>query len=212
MSVSDSFLELIRRIQPTASQQTSARQHVASVRTRLETVFEMYDCKITGSFNRDSSIRGSSDIDLFAGFRKKNFTWGGSIVSSASALESVRQQLLARFPSTTLGKDGMAITVKFSDGQVVDVVPALFNELFQDNWPTYLIPDGVGGWMSTCPSLYDAYIKQADGQSGGKLKYTAQLIKFWRECRVNSIPLSSFHIEMILALATSGSPQECSLL
>jgi hypothetical protein len=53
--------------------------------------------------------------------------------------------------------------------------------------------------MPTCPTLYDAYIAGANEESGGKLIYVAQLMKFWRECRNPRIPLSSFHIEMILA-------------
>jgi hypothetical protein len=93
----------------------------------------------------------------------------------------------------------MAITIKFSDGQIVDIVPALFDSMFKDKWPIYLIPDGEGGWMHSSPSLYDAYIKQADSQSGGKLKYVAQLMKFWRDCRNPRTPLTSFHIEMVLA-------------
>jgi hypothetical protein len=75
----------------------------------------------------------------------------------------------------------------------------LFDSIFQGKWPVYLIPDGSGGWMQTAPSLYDAYIAQANAQSGGKLRYVAQMIKFWRECRSPRIPLSSFHIEIVLA-------------
>jgi hypothetical protein len=159
----------------------------------------MSSCRVTGSFNRDTSIHGFSDTDLFAVFRKAQFTWGGNIISSTRVLENIRQELLARYPNTPLGRDGMAITVKFSDSQIVDVVPALFDAMFREKWPIYLIPDGAGGWMHSSPSLYDAYIKQSDTQSGGKLKYVAQLMKFWRDCRNPRIPLSSFHIEMVLA-------------
>lgn len=52
---------------------------------------------------------------------------------------------------------------------------------------------------NTCPSLYDDYITRANRESGGKLAHVAQLMKFWRECRAPRIPLSSFHIEMVLA-------------
>ena len=199
MSISQSFSKLIERIQPTPVEVSSAKQHLGVIKTRLETVFALSSCRITGSFNRDTSIRGFSDTDLFAVFRKAEFTRAGSIISSTRALENIRLQLLARYPSTPLGRDGMAITIKYSDGQIVDVVPALFESMFKERWPIYLIPDGIGGWMRSCPSLYDAYIKQADDQGGGKLKYVAQLMKFWRDCRSPRIPLSSFHIEMVLA-------------
>ena len=53
--------------------------------------------------------------------------------------------------------------------------------------------------MKTSPELHNAYIKQEDAASGGKIRGTARLLKFWRECRNPRVPLSSFHIEMVLA-------------
>jgi len=113
-------------------------------------------------------------------------------------LDHVRRQLLARYPSSDIGRDVMAVTARFSDGHTVDVVPALFDS-FVEKHPIYLIPDGVGGWMATSPSLHDEYIARANAVSGGKLRYVAQLMKFWRECRSPRIPITSFHIEMLLA-------------
>lgn len=199
MSISQSFNSLIQRIQPSSTETASARLHLATIKTRIETVFQLSSCRITGSFARETSIRGLSDLDIFPVFRKINFTWGGNLISSFRALEQVRQQLLARYPNTALGRDVNAITVSFSDGQIVDVVPALFDSMHQGKWPIYLIPDGAGGWMPTAPSLYERYIAQANTQSGGKLRFVAQMMKFWRECRNPRIPLSSFHIEMVLA-------------
>jgi signal transduction histidine kinase len=45
------------------------------------------------------------------------------------------------------------------------------------------------------------YIREADVRSGGKLRHVAQLMKHWRECRSPRVPLSSFHIEMLLVSA-----------
>ena len=199
MSISQSFFDLIDQIQPTTSQVNSAKQHLSTIQTRLKSVFELSSCRVTGSFSRGSSISGFSDVDLVAVFRKAQFTRAGSIISSNQVLDNVRRQLLARYPNTPLGRDGMAITISFSSGQIVDVVPALFDSMYEQKWPIYLIPDGNGDWMHSSPSLYDAYICQSNKKSGGKLKYVTQLIKFWRECRNPRIPLSSFHIEMVLA-------------
>lgn len=199
MSISQRFSTLIQRIQPSTAEIAAAKQHLATIQTRLETVFDLSNCRVTGSFARETSISGFSDIDLFAVFRKTNFTWGGRLISSTRALDNLRKELLARYPNTAIGRDVMAITIGFSDGQRVDVVPALFDSMHDGRWPIYLIPDGAGGWMQTCPALYDAYIAQANTQSGGKLGYVAQLMKFWRECRSPRIPLSSFHLEMVLA-------------
>lgn len=199
MTISDSFLELIRRIQPLDSEMLAARQHLATIRARLENEFEVSKCFPIGSFSRCTSIRGFSDTDLLAVFRKPVFTWGNSLINSDTALEKVRVALAERYPNSSVYKDDIAIAVSFSDGRHVDVVPAMFDSMYREKWPVYLIPDNAGGWMLSCPSLYDAYIGDANTQSGGKLLYVAQLMKFWRECRSPRIPLSSFHIEMLLA-------------
>jgi hypothetical protein len=198
MNISDSFHLLLQRIQPTEAELTSARQHLATIKTRLEAVFELSGCRTIGSFARDTSIRGFSDIDVLPVFRKSQFSWGGDLIDSNTALDNVRKALLERYPNTQVQRDGIAVAISFSDGQRVEVVPAIF-EKFMEKWPVYLIPDGSGMWMSTCPSLYDAYIAAANAQSTGKLISVAQLMKFWRECRKPRIPLSSFHIEMVLA-------------
>lgn len=199
MTISESFQLLIGRIQPLASEVQAARQHLTTIKTRLETEFEVSKCFPIGSFSRGTSIRGFSDTDLLAVFRKAVFTWGNSLINSDTAIEKVRVALAERYPTSSVYKDGIAIAVSFSDGRHVDVVPAMFDSMYREKWPIYMIPDNTGGWMLSCPSLYDAYIADANTQSGGKLIYVAQLMKFWRECRTPRIPLSSFHIEMLLA-------------
>lgn len=198
MTISESFQELIRRIQPLDSELEAARQHLSVIRTRLETEFAVSKCTTIGSFARDTNIHGFSDTDVLAVFRKPEFTYGGRIISSDRALEKVRQSICERHPNTEVYRDGMAIAVSFTDGRHVDIVPGMF-ERMEQKWPVYWIPDGVGRWMQTWPGAHDAYISHANTQAGGKLVYVAQLMKFWRECREPRIPLSSFHIEMVLA-------------
>lgn len=199
MNISESFQLLIGRIQPLETELQAARQHLATIRTRLETEFEVSKCFPIGSFARGTSIRGFSDTDLLAVFRKTVFTWGDNLINSDTALEKVRVALAERYPNSNVYKDGIAIAVSFSDGRHVDVVPGVFDSMFKEKWPVYLIPDGSGTWMQTSPSLYDAYLSEANTASGSKMIYVAQLMKFWRECREPRIPLSSFHIEMVLA-------------
>lgn len=199
MNISESFQLLIGRIQPLETELQAARQHLATIRTRLETEFEVSKCFPIGSFARGTSIRGFSDTDLLAVFRKAVFTWGDNLINSDTALEKVRVALAERYPNSDVYKDGIAIAVSFSDGRHVDVVPGVFDSMFKEKWPVYLIPDGSGAWMQTSPSLYDAYLSEANTASGSKMIYVAQLMKFWRECREPRIPLSSFHIEMVLA-------------
>jgi hypothetical protein len=159
----------------------------------------MRRCLVGGSFFRGTFIHGGSDVDLFAVVSRKDVTWGGELVSSTTALSNIRQELLLRYPNTPIGKDVHAVVVPFAQGPSVDVVPAVFDQMLNGRYPLYLIPDGEGGWMRTCPELHNSFVREADAKSTGKLRRVAQLLKYWRECRSPRVPLSSFHIEMALA-------------
>ena len=198
VSISENFASLLSRIQPTDAEITTAKGHIATIKTRLEATFPLNRLVVGGSFARGTFIRGNSDVDVFAVFAKKEAMHGGQLVSSTTVLGNVRAELAARYPSTPVKCNVHAVVVGFA-GVHVDVVPALFDQLLNNRWPQYLIPDGGGGWMATCPDLHNAYISNANTASGGKLRSIAQLIKFWRECRNPRVPLSSFHIEMLLA-------------
>ncbi len=138
-------------------------------------------------------------MDVFAVVSRDTVRWGNGYMSSTTVLDNFRQQLENRFWNTDVYRNGPAIVVEFSDCKG-DVVPSVFAEFATEHkWPVYWIPDGAGGWMKTAPGLHNAYIKNEDDACGGKLKRTAQILKFWRECRSPRIPVSSFHIEMVLA-------------
>jgi len=99
-------------------------------------------------------------------------------------LDNVRIALEGRFPNTTIRRDVHAIVVEFSSGVQVDVVPAFFGGMTSDNrFPTYWMPDGVGGWMKVSPDAHSNYIESADSQASGKLRGTARLMKYWRSRR-----------------------------
>lgn len=199
MSVSASFSKLIDRIQPTQVEIQNAVQHAKQIKTRLEQSYSLKKLFSAGSFPRQTYIHSSSDIDYFAVFARDDMRWGESYVRSSTALDNLRRDLEARYPASTVYRDVHAIVVSFSDGVKVDVVPTTFYGMTQKNWPVYKMPDGAGNWMETSPELHAKYIKEADDKSRGKLRRTAQLMKFWRECRSPKVPLSSFHIEMLLA-------------
>lgn len=200
MSVSASFQKLINRLDPSDAEVSAAQQHASAIKTRLKSSFRLKKLMVAGSYSRRTYIGGSSDIDLFAVLSRDDVRWGGSYVSSNTTLDNVKGDLETRYPYTSIYRDVHAIVVDFSATRSrVDVVPSVFAKMTDNNWPLYAMPDGAGDWMQTCPELHNAYIKKKDDESGGKLRRTAQLMKFWRECRSPKVPLSSFHIEMLLA-------------
>ena len=198
-TVSAGFRQLIRRIQPTKSEIGRARRHVGTIRRRLSRSFNLRRFVIIGSYSRDTGIRGYSDIDLLAVFPRKNAKWGKSRVASTTFLDTVRNDLIDRYPQTQIRRDQVAVVVRFAAGQeCVDIVPGIFGGM-SGKRSLYEIPDGNGGWMSTGPESHNTYLKNEIRRSRGKLCRTVQLIKYWRECRTPRIELSSFHLELLLA-------------
>jgi hypothetical protein len=198
MTISESFQELLSRTQPLQSEVDAGERHSGTIKTRLNAAFDLKKYFKAGSFSRGTSIRNTSDVDVFAVVSRDDVRWGGKVVNSGTALDNFKKELDGRFPNTKVYRDVHAIVVQFNDCQV-DVVPAFFEGMSPKNWPLYSMPDGNGGWMSASPELHDAWIKQEDDKCGGKIRGTARLLKFWRECRSPRVPLSSFHIEMVLA-------------
>ena len=198
-TVSDAFMSLLNRIQPTGGETQAAGKHFETIRTRLETVFTVKKFFAAGSFSRETFIRGRSDVDVFAQVTLDEIRWGNERKSSFTVLDNFRKELAARLPYTKVGRDVHAIVVEFSDMDM-DVVPAAWAGFSaQHKRPLYLIPDGNGRWMESNPEIHNGYIAEANQQSRGKLRAVAQLFKFWRGCRNATIPISSFHIEMVLA-------------
>lgn len=200
MSVSNSFQTLVARIQPTIAETARAQAHADTIKARLAASFTLKKLLPVGSFIRGTFIHNSSDVDLFAVVSRDEARWGDGYVSSTTMLDNIKADLQARYPSSSIYKDVHAIVVSYaSDGCNVDVVPAIYAEWGRHNLPVYWMPDGKGGWMNTSPEAHNVHLKKADERSGGTLKRTAQLLKFWRECRSPKVPISSFHMEMLLA-------------
>jgi len=194
MTINESFKLLLSRIEPTQAQINAAEQHLATIKTRLKSVFTLKDYLKTGSYSRDTFNKDSSDVDVFAVVSRDDMRWGSGYVTSDTALDRFKQELEGRFWNTKVYRDVHAIVVKFSDCQV-DVVPAFFKGVTEQNWPLYSIPNGSSGWMEASPALHNAYIAQEDRPAAGKIRGTARLLKYWR----NDRPISSFHIELLLA-------------
>lgn len=201
MGIPESFTTLLGRIQQSSAEREAIQKHIEVVKTRIDTDFEVDKFMVVGSFSRGSSISGYSDGDLFVVLTRDAVRWGNGYITSNTALDRFKTSLEKRFPASDVFRDVQAVVVQFSDSHV-DAVPAYFSrfaKLDTKNWPIYAMPDGAGGWMETAPDLHNAWIQQEDNASGGKLKYTATLAKFWRQCRSPAIPISSFYIEMVLA-------------
>jgi hypothetical protein len=195
--VANRFSRLLQNIQPTSRERERYERHYSTVRSSLRAVFPDARVSRMGSQDRDTAIRGHSDLDVLLQLSHREIRWGGEYMSSRTVLSRVRGALASRYPHTEIRVDGPAVVANFG-GHPVDVVPAVFL-LVENGAEKLAIPNGRGEWMHASPKAHGRYLTQADAKAGGKLKYTVQLLKFWRHTRVGEIPIQSFYAELVLA-------------
>lgn len=201
MRVAIAFHKLLERLQPTKAGILKAKLHTTSIKARLTSSFELNKVIYMGSTARLTAIKGYSDVDLLTVLPRKVLKWGTGQISSDTFINNIRDDLNERFHATTVRRDKQAVVVMFGGGtEPIDVVPAIFHEFkTSKKVPVYLIPDGNGGWLETAPDAHNNYIKAANIASRGKLNKTIQLLKHWRNTRQPIIPLTSIHLELLLA-------------
>jgi len=204
MSVADRFQTLLRWLEPSSHELAALRGHRQTITKRLKLFFGDIRVEQIGSHSRGTAVCGQSDLDLIVYLPGDEARWGGKLVHSDRLLGRVRATLQKRFKSTDIGKDAQAVVVSFAGGtRAVDVVPAFWNgmvesDLLKKKRPLFSIPDGSGGWFETSPQAHKTYVEAEDDASGGRLRRTAQLIKFWG-ARRGHVVLTSFHVELVLA-------------
>lgn len=195
------FSKLLERMQLTSYDRTQFESHRTTVRLAIEERLDTSKVDLMGSFARGTAIHGVSDVDLLVVLRKRTLLWGDHLKTSNTVLSEVREAIRDRFPHTTVSRDCQAIVAAFSDGtHPVDIVPAYYeDQAGEQNNPRYQIPDGAGGWMRTSPGSHNRFLSDADQRAGGQLKYVGQLFKYWRTTRSSPVPISGFHVELLLA-------------
>ncbi len=196
--IAASFTKLLAQTVLTEVDHRAYRTHQSRVESSLGSAFAISKVERIGSYARGSAIRNHSDLDLLVVVRKGSLTRGGSIVSPNTLLNNVRTALRRTFPRTLSGRDGQAVVVAFADGRSIDVVPGRWVDALDNGWPCYQIPDG-DSWLDTAPSLHNKHIGDGDYAAGGKLKSVVRLLKHWKTSRKPALPLSAFHLELLLA-------------
>lgn len=199
-SINDAFLNILATISLQQSDVDAFVRHETRVCSSIRAAFHVAKFARIGSLVRGSAIRGKSDLDLLVVFKRAEVTWGQSTVAPATLLERVRSALKQTFPNTELGRDGQAVVVRYADGRSIDVVPGwYFGPISQGNgWPLYQIPSGGRDWLPTAPDYHNAYIARGDVSAGGQLNAVVRVMKYWRQTRNSDLPLSPFHLEMLL--------------
>ena len=164
--------------------------HRKSIQDALSQEFEIERINFGGSHARSTDVRHLSDIDLLASFRNESALPS----SSSEAIALLAQRLRERFPRSSIETGNMAVTVRFTDGIEVQVLPA-----YRDS-NTYSIPDAnSSGWQTSNPTAFSKKLSQINAKCNRQVVPAVKLIKSL--LKGNDINLKSYHIENLAAKA-----------
>ncbi|WP_102157393.1 nucleotidyltransferase domain-containing protein [Zhihengliuella halotolerans] len=188
--------EILREVTPDEEARKKAASHRADLGDWLKNDLGIVRMRETGSWHHGTAITRHSDVDYFV-------TMPGSRPSASwSALEEVRSSLARGVSSAIVRTDRPAVNlIYFDSGPSVEITPAYIR-----GTDDYDIPDPDGtGWIQSNPAVHLDYVNDAQKKTNSRAKSLIRLVKTWKAR--NSVPLSSFYLEMRVAkYALSSSP------
>lgn len=149
---------------------------------------EVVDLTTGGSYSRYTYVNGLSDVDILIDLGNYSASGITGKENSEIILQYVADRLEQRYPRTEMKVGKMAVTLKFSDGIEIQVIPAF------RHYSGHKIPDpDSSGWISTYPKKFAEDITELNKKTGGKVKPVIKLTKYM--LANNNIEVRSYHLE-----------------
>ncbi len=108
-TVPASFQALLARLQPLESERLAAVKHMASIKSRLASAYNLKKFFPAGSYVIETSIRGMQRCGRVCSFvARDDVRWGGAYMTSTTVLNNFKSELENRFyGSSVCGDDSM---------------------------------------------------------------------------------------------------------
>ncbi len=205
--VAAAFADALSEINQTDTE--ALNRHKNEILKALETAFEeAYDLRGGGSYTRHTYVNGLSDIDILFVLGPYSSSKISNKNDPQAVLADMKERLRQRFPNTTITSGRMAVTIQFSDGLELQVLPAFRYR------SGYRIPDPQGsGWTITRPHVFAKLLQERNAETEGKLLRCIKLAK--RICANQGVEIKSYHLENMAVKAFehySGSRSDEDML
>jgi hypothetical protein len=198
MGVGDDFARFCRALRIPPNSRALIAWRTAAITKRLNYDFrfsysETDNTFYSGSYGRETAIRGVSDIDLLAVLPYETFDRFHRYQNNGQSalLQAVKTSIANRYPRTSLKGDGQVVVVSFDD-MAYDVVPVFLNS---DGSYTHPDSNDGGRWKVTRPKEEILAFEQRNKETDGNLRELCRMARAWRER--NSVPISGMLIDTL---------------
>jgi hypothetical protein len=211
--IGTAFREYLSRIELNPTRVELASVRYAHVKRILEQALAGVSVRRIGSFRRNTKIRPRDlgdglDLDVLVSlYGAREYARAGEGADSAQALTRVYQAVKTSeiFRAMEPRQDAPVVVLEYADEFQIELVPGIEDATGQKSHPNgsnpYWVPRPGGGWMSADYEFDAEYISGQNQSSdlAGALVPTIKLLKAF--ARARELPLKSFHIEVLAALA-----------
>lgn len=171
----------------------------AEILKTLKEDFDAEDISTGGSYSKHTYVNGMSDIDILIKLGVYSDSSIPNKEDSKEVLKNIAERLRQKYPRTEIEVGKMAITLKFSDGTEIQVLPAF------SRYNGYKIPDpDSNGWTPSNPERFKRKLTEVNQENGGKVKPIIKLAK--DVLNKNNVPIKSYHLENIAVEAFENYP------
>lgn len=197
-----SFDEFRKSIEPPAYQRATATARKNHLVSMLEGDFDILDSFSTGSLPRFTAVRGHADLDIIVVLHYSKHIKGRQ---PSQVLAAVRKTLGES--TTTVKRNGQAVTLYYKTWPNVDVVPVSRNVNSDGSVNYYNVPNmNDESWIPSRPRLHSSDLTGGNNSFGLQFKRVVKMIKWWNH--QHSSILQSYHIEVLALKSLTGKFSE----
>lgn len=173
------------------------RRHIDTLKKALESDVEgTIDLLFGGSTEKHTYVNGLSDVDLLARIDDPALT----SLSPQQLLRRFAARIQQRLPHTEVTPGRLAVTVRYSDGQELQVLPALSIR----GGVRIARPSG-DGWSNVIrPEAFARKLTEVNRRCASRVVPTIKLFKAAQESIPENARLSGYHAESLAVQAFEG--------
>jgi hypothetical protein len=191
--------ELLRSIEPTATQKSGAQRSHNRLRQELDSgqmANRITRSYLSGSYARDTAIWPLDDVDVI--FEIDPSYWSAGLFRSypppKSVLDTFAAAIRRRYALSSVHGQRRSVRLELYHLDI-DVVPAIPTSPSSN---IILVPDRTkDDWIESSPRGHSDKASQLNKRHGGKFKPLVKLAKFWNSNLSESVRCKSFTIETI---------------
>ena len=163
--------------------------HIDTIKTAIEKEIDgTINVRFGGSVQKHTYVDGLSDIDSLV------FLNNSELMDKTpkEVMEYFRDRLRERLPETQIKIGKLAVTVKFSDGKEIQLLPAIRSD------DGFKISTNKGdSWSKINPQRFTDKLRQTNELNKGKVIPVIKLVKGINSTFPESRQLESYHIESL---------------